>query len=654
MASSTTDSRLGLTGGTAFKAPCKAASTANLTLSGEQTVDGVACVTDDRVLVKDQTAGAENGIYVVDTGAWSRSLDFDGTNDVVQGTQVYVNTGGSSNGGTTFVVTTSGTISFDATSLTITRTSSGTITPTSNTASAGQTAFTVATYQTGAATLQVFVNGLRQRVTTDYVETDTTTITFNTGLMAGDEVDTFSQIPSATLTSAAASASAVTDSNDYYVATDVEGVLAEIAHAIVEDNGDASVTLTNASSARVQRWDTALGANRTVTLSTSNAKEGADFIIVRASGATGNFTLAVGSLATLRAPGEWCLVRYDAGTTAWILEQYGHLPTAGLRGLTADVGDAAATLTVGTSFTTQRWATALTADRTATLATATGYTGAKFRIVRAEAATGAFSLIVSAASVTLVRLSPGQFCDVEYSGSAWFVVAMGDLRPGLSSLARLYDDFLGQEIDGYRWQNKLGSDANVVAPIVLASQTNGIVRMVTGSDAGATMAINGVQLQSDLNLKSNKGGLVFECRVMMDAITSVCVYVGLTDQIAALEMPFTLSGTTLTSNATNAVGVLFDTDATTDDWWLVGVAADVDTTHQDAGVAPVASTLETWRIDVSATGTATFYRNGTLIGTAMAAAVTASAGLTPVVAAFSRTTTVRNIDVDHVLVQAQR
>jgi hypothetical protein len=617
-------------------------------------VDGVACVTDDRVLVKDQTAGAENGIYVVDTGAWSRSLDFDGTNDVVQGTQVYVNTGGSSNGGTTFVVTTSGTITFDTTSLTITRTSSGTVTPTSNTASAGQTAFTVATYQTGAATLQVFVNGLRQRVTTDYVETNTTTITFNIGLVAGDEVDTFSQIPSATLTSAAASASAVTDSNDYYVATDVEGVLAEIAHAITEDNGDASVTLTNASSARVQRWDTALGANRTVTLSTSNAKEGADFIIVRASGATGNFTLAVGSLATLRAPGEWCLVRYDAGTAAWILEQYGHLPTAGLRGLTADVGDAAATLTVGTSFTTQRWATALTVDRTATLATATGYTGAKFRIVRAEAATGAFSLIVSAASVTIARLAPGQFCDVEYSGSAWFVVAMGDLRPGLTTLARLYDDFLGQEIDGYKWQNLVGTDGSILAPIVQASQTNGIVRMVTGDDAGATMALNGVQLQSDLNWKANKGGLVFECRLMMDAITSVCVYVGLTDQIAALEMPFTLSGTTLTSNATNAVGVLFDTDATTDDWWLVGVSADVDTTHQDAGVAPVASTLETWRIDVSATGTATFYRNGTLIGTAMASAVTASAGLTPVVAAFSRTTTIRNIDVDHILVQAQR
>jgi len=140
---------------------------------------------------------------------------------------------------------------------------------------------------------------------------------------------------------------------------------------------------------------------------------------------------------------------------------------------------------------------------------------------------------------------------------------------------------------------------------------------------------------------------------MMSAITNVCVYVGLTDQIAALEMPFTLSGTTLTSNATNAVGVLFDTAATTDDWWLVGVAANVDATQQDAGTAPTASTLETWRIDVSATGVATFYRNGTLVGSAMTGAVTASAPLTPIVAAFSRTTAVRNIDVDYIYVQEQ-
>jgi hypothetical protein len=57
------------------KASCLVATTANITLSGTQTIDGVAVVAGDRVLVKNQTAPAENGIYVVDASAWSRSAD---------------------------------------------------------------------------------------------------------------------------------------------------------------------------------------------------------------------------------------------------------------------------------------------------------------------------------------------------------------------------------------------------------------------------------------------------------------------------------------------------------------------------------------------------------------------------------------------------
>jgi len=53
----------------------------------------VACVTDDRVLVKDQATASENGIYVVDTGAWARAKDFDGSYDVVKGTMVRVTDG---------------------------------------------------------------------------------------------------------------------------------------------------------------------------------------------------------------------------------------------------------------------------------------------------------------------------------------------------------------------------------------------------------------------------------------------------------------------------------------------------------------------------------------------------------------------------------
>lgn len=61
--------------GITWKVTVKVASTANLTLSGTQVVDGVSLVVNDRVLVKDQTTSANNGIYIVQTGAWIRSAD---------------------------------------------------------------------------------------------------------------------------------------------------------------------------------------------------------------------------------------------------------------------------------------------------------------------------------------------------------------------------------------------------------------------------------------------------------------------------------------------------------------------------------------------------------------------------------------------------
>ena len=89
----------GLVGNTAIKAPCKLAATVNVaSLSGSLTIDGVATVTGDRILLTAQTSGVNNGIWVADSGAWSRALDCDGDLDITFGTLVRV-TSGSANYG---------------------------------------------------------------------------------------------------------------------------------------------------------------------------------------------------------------------------------------------------------------------------------------------------------------------------------------------------------------------------------------------------------------------------------------------------------------------------------------------------------------------------------------------------------------------------
>ncbi len=59
-----------------WKDSVKCATTANITLSGEQTLDGIT-TSGSRVLVRAQTDASENGIYVSASGAWSRASDMD-------------------------------------------------------------------------------------------------------------------------------------------------------------------------------------------------------------------------------------------------------------------------------------------------------------------------------------------------------------------------------------------------------------------------------------------------------------------------------------------------------------------------------------------------------------------------------------------------
>jgi hypothetical protein len=59
------------------KGSCRASTVSNITLSGAQTIDGVVIIAGDRVLVKDQSTAADNGIYLCASGTWTRTTDAD-------------------------------------------------------------------------------------------------------------------------------------------------------------------------------------------------------------------------------------------------------------------------------------------------------------------------------------------------------------------------------------------------------------------------------------------------------------------------------------------------------------------------------------------------------------------------------------------------
>jgi hypothetical protein len=69
----------GIAQGLDIKGSVRAATTANITLSGTQTIDGVSLIADEKVLVKDQSTASENGIYDVKAGAWERSAFMEAT-----------------------------------------------------------------------------------------------------------------------------------------------------------------------------------------------------------------------------------------------------------------------------------------------------------------------------------------------------------------------------------------------------------------------------------------------------------------------------------------------------------------------------------------------------------------------------------------------
>lgn len=163
----------------------RAATTANITLSGTQTVDGVALNADERVGVKNQTTASENGLYLCKSGAWVRTTDADTSAEVTSGMSFYVSEG-TVNGGKTYVLSTVDPIVLGTTALVFVQT--GGTNPSfadgetpSGTINGSNAAFTLANTPISGS-VKVFLLGVRMRSGSgnDY-QISGSTITFEAG-----------------------------------------------------------------------------------------------------------------------------------------------------------------------------------------------------------------------------------------------------------------------------------------------------------------------------------------------------------------------------------------------------------------------------------------------------------------------------------------
>lgn len=227
------------------------------------------------------------------------------------------------------------------------------------------------------------------------------------------------------------------------------------------------------------------------------------------------------------------------------------------------------------------------------------------------------------------------------------------LLPSTNSVT-FFDDFIGDLVQD-EWGFVEGTDSATSAAEILAGGIGGVLRLTTG-DAGTGYAADAEQMNMALQWQASNGGLFIEARLKLSAITTCYAFIGFTDTLA-LEAPIVSagSGNTLTTNASDAVGFMFDTNMTNDTWWLTGVANDVDATAQNTGYAPVADTYAKFRIEVGSDGSATFFYNGVLVGTTMTGAVTAATDLTPIITVSKLSVAASmTMDIDYVAIGMQR
>ena len=391
------------------KQAVKCGTTANITLSGLQTIDTYTTLAGDRVLVKNQGTQSENGIYIASTTAWTRAVDMDIWAEVPGAYTVILN--GNVNANTSWVSTSADTGTINVTPITFVQFSgSGTyyagtgLSLASNTFSITNTGVTAGAYGSASKTLTATVNAQGQLTVlaaSDIAIANTqvsglgtmSTQNANNVAITGGTIDGTTIGGS---TAAAITGTTITANTQFSGAgTGLTGTASGLS---IGGNAATATTATSATTA---------GSATTATTSTNIAGGGAGSLPYQSAASTTTF-LAAGSngqiltlssgLPTWTNASTAAVTSFSAGTT-------GFTPSSATSGAITLAGTLATTNggTGLTSFTANGavYATSTSALTTGTLPVLSGGTG-----VTTSTGTGSVVLSTSPTLVTPILGTP--------------------------------------------------------------------------------------------------------------------------------------------------------------------------------------------------------------------------------------------------------
>ena len=211
---------------------------------------------------------------------------------------------------------------------------------------------------------------------------------------------------------------------------------------------------------------------------------------------------------------------------------------------------------------------------------------------------------------------------------------------------RFFDDFLGDALDTFHWG--LREDSTTTG---INEAENGTYRLYGDGSDGDIQAIQGAEIWQP----NTAGTIVFEARLKLDTSINQGVFIGLSDENDADEMPADLNGGNLTTTAEDVVGFVYDSDKGSN-WYVITSKATADGALTSCAVGPTEATYQTFRIVVESNGDCRFFIDGneiTTSGAARTAAITTTVQYCPVIAMLDSGTTCY-ISIDYVYVSQGR